>query len=85
VLLSWPGKYQYQALLTIEVDKNAEMARIQQELEYYRGFVSSVDKKLGNEKFVAGAPLDVVEKERQKKADGEAKIEQLLRSLEMLN
>jgi valyl-tRNA synthetase len=79
------GRYQYQALLNIQVDKEAEMARIRQELEYYRGFVSSVDKKLNNERFVAGAPVEVVEKERQKKADGEAKIEQLLRSLEMLN
>jgi valyl-tRNA synthetase len=79
------GRYQYQAILNIQVDKESEVARIKQELEYYRGFVASVDKKLGNERFVSGAPVDVVEKERQKKADGEAKIEQLLRSLESLN
>jgi valyl-tRNA synthetase len=79
------GKYQYHAALRIEVDKEAEMARINQELEYYRGFVSSVEKKLNNEKFVSSAPSDVVEKERQKKADGEAKIAQLLKSIENLN
>ncbi|MGB4846829.1 MAG: hypothetical protein WBP41_10815 [Saprospiraceae bacterium] len=45
----------------------------------------SVDKKLSNEKFVANASPDVVEKERQKKADGESKIEQLLKSISQLN
>jgi valyl-tRNA synthetase len=79
------GKYQYYAVLTIEVDKEAELKRMQEELAYYQGFVSSVDKKLSNEKFVANANPEVVEKERQKKADGESKIEQLLKSIAQLN
>jgi valyl-tRNA synthetase len=79
------GKYQYQAALTIEVDKEAEMKKMKEELAYYEGFVKSVEKKLSNERFVAGAPPDVVEKEQQKKADGEAKIEQLLKSIAQLN
>jgi valyl-tRNA synthetase len=58
---------------------------MQEELAYYQGFVSSVDKKLSNEKFVANANPEVVEKERQKKADGESKIEQLLKSIAQLN
>ena len=78
------GKYQYHAALTIEVDKEAEIKRIHEEIAYYKGFVESVDKKLSNEKFVANAHPDVVEKERQKKADGEAKIEQLQQSLSQL-
>lgn len=78
------GKYQYYAVLNIEVDKAAELQRLQQELDYYRGFVSSVEKKLSNEKFVANANPDVVERERQKKADGESKIEQLLNSIALL-
>jgi valyl-tRNA synthetase len=56
-----------------------------EELAYYEGFVTSVDKKLSNEKFVANASAEVVEKERQKKADGESKIEQLKRSIAQLN
>ncbi len=79
------GKYQYYAALNIEVDKEAELKRMHEELEYYRGFVSSVDKKLSNEKFVANANAEVVERERQKKADGESKIEQLLKSIAQLN
>ena len=79
------GKYQYHAVLTIEVDKEAELKRMQEELNYYIGFVSSVDKKLSNEKFVANAHPDVVDKERQKKADGESKIEQLQKSIAQLN
>ncbi len=78
------GKYQYHTVLHIEIDRDAELARMKEELAYYQGFVSSVDKKLGNEKFVASAPRDVVDKERQKKADGEAKIEQLLKSIAAL-
>jgi valyl-tRNA synthetase len=79
------GKYQYYAVLTIEVDKEAELKRMNEELVYYQGFVNSVEKKLSNEKFVANAHPDVVEKERQKKADGESKIEQLLKSIAQLN
>jgi valyl-tRNA synthetase len=79
------GKYQYHALLNIKVDKEAELIRMKEELAYYQGFVSSVEKKLSNEKFVANAKAEVVENERQKKADGEAKIEQLLRSIANMN
>ncbi|HZV68276.1 MAG TPA: valine--tRNA ligase [Saprospiraceae bacterium] len=79
------GKYQYYAALHIEIDREAELKRMNEELVYYEGFVISVDKKLSNEKFVANASPEVVEKERQKKADGESKIEQLKRSIEQLN
>jgi len=79
------GKYQYHAVLTIEVDKEAELKRLKEELDYFVGFVNSVEKKLSNEKFVSNAHPDVVEKERQKKADGESKIEQLQKSIAQLN
>ena len=78
------GKYQYFAGLSIKIDKAAELKKMEEELAYYKGFVQSVDKKLSNEKFVANASADVVEKERQKKADGESKIEQLVKSIEQL-
>lgn len=79
------GKYQYYPVLNIQIDKEAELKRMKEELAYYQGFVQSVDKKLSNEKFVTNAAAEVVEKERQKKADGESKIEQLLKSIAQLN
>ncbi len=63
------------------VDVAVERERLQKELEYTKGFLLSVDKKLSNERFVNGAPEAVLEKERQKKADAEAKIQALEQSL----
>ncbi|GAA0881151.1 valine--tRNA ligase [Algoriphagus jejuensis] len=58
-----------------------EKANIQKEIEYNKGFLNSVMKKLGNERFVAGAPVQVLEMERKKQADAEAKIKALEESL----
>jgi valyl-tRNA synthetase len=63
--------------LLIAVDAEAERKRIQEEIEYLEGFMRSVDAKLGNEKFVANAKPDIVERERQKKADAADKIKSL--------
>ncbi|QMU30050.1 valine--tRNA ligase [Adhaeribacter radiodurans] len=63
------------------VDVAVERERLQKELEYTKGFLTSVGKKLSNERFVSGAPEAVLEKERQKKADAEAKIAALEQSL----
>jgi valyl-tRNA synthetase len=56
------------------VNADEEIAKLQEELEYTRGFLGSVLRKLGNEKFVNGAPAHVVDMERKKQADAEAKI-----------
>ena len=56
------------------IDVEAEKERISKELSYYRGFLTAVNKKLSNEKFVAGAPPAVVETEQKKRSDAEAKI-----------
>ncbi len=61
--------------LNIEVDAEAEKEKLTKELEYLKGFLKSVASKLSNEKFVANAKPELVEKERQKMADAEAKIE----------
>lgn len=82
-ILSGTEKYYLEVPMTIDVE--AEKEKIQKELEYYRGFVASVEKKLSNERFVGGAPADVVERERQKMADGQAKIKILEESLANLN
>ncbi len=67
-----------------EIDVDAEREKIAGELEYYRGFVASVMKKLSNERFVSSAPAQVVDAERRKLADGEAKIKTLEESLAKL-
>jgi len=56
------------------VDVEAEVKKLEEELNYAKGFLYSVMKKLGNERFVNNAPATVIEKEQQKKADVESKI-----------
>ncbi|MFZ5431145.1 MAG: valine--tRNA ligase [Bacteroidota bacterium] len=67
----------YYILLGEHIDAEEELRKLEQELDYTRGFLNSVMKKLGNEKFVSSAPEAVVEKERIKQADAEAKIKTL--------
>lgn len=66
------------------VDTEAEREKLQKELDYAKGFLNSVMKKLSNEKFVNGAPEQVVAAEQKKKADAEAKIKTLEESLQRL-
>ena len=66
------------------IDKEAELKKLQDELKYAEGFLASVMKKLSNEKFVNGAPEKVVAVERQKKADAESKIAALKSQIEAL-
>lgn len=66
------------------VDTAAERARIEKEIGYTQGFLDSVLKKLGNEKFVAGAKPDVIARERAKQADAEAKLAALRQNLAAL-
>ncbi|MEJ7769039.1 MAG: valine--tRNA ligase [Chitinophagaceae bacterium] len=58
---------------------------LEKELGYLEGFILSVDKKLGNERFVQNAKAEVVELERKKKADAEMKMKVIRESLEHLN
>ncbi len=66
------------------VDVDKQINKLKEELEYYEGFLKSVMKKLGNEKFVNNAPKPVVEKEMKKKQDAETKIESIKQQLEQL-
>ncbi|MEP3208544.1 MAG: valine--tRNA ligase [Maribacter sp.] len=66
------------------IDVAAEIAKIQEELKYTKGFLQSVEKKLSNERFVNNAPEQVIATERKKQADAEAKIETLEKSLASL-
>ena len=67
-----------------KVDADKEKESIRKEIEYQKGFLQAVDKKLSNEKFVSGAPLRVLEMERKKKSDAEARIKALEENLQRL-
>jgi len=67
-----------------KVDVAKERESMLKDLEYQKGFLASVDKKLSNEKFVSGAKPEIVDVERRKKADAEAKIRALEESLARL-
>jgi valyl-tRNA synthetase len=59
------------------INKEEEKARLTKEIEYNKGFLKSVQIKLSNEKFVANAKPELIELERKKQADAEAKIKAL--------
>ena len=66
------------------IDIEAEINKLTEELNYTEGFLKSVQKKLSNDRFVAGAPEQVVASEKQKEADALAKIETIKSSLSSL-
>ncbi|WP_240928432.1 valine--tRNA ligase [Maribellus sediminis] len=59
------------------VDAEEELKKLEEELNYTKGFLNSVMKKLSNERFVNNAPEAVVANEKAKQADAEAKIKVL--------
>jgi valyl-tRNA synthetase len=67
------------------IDVEAEKAKISEELTYTKGFLKSVQSKLSNERFVAGAPEVVITNERNKEADALAKIALLEEKMASLN
>jgi valyl-tRNA synthetase len=67
-----------------ELDTSAQKQQLLKDLHYIQGFLSSVEKKLGNERFVQNAKPEVVEIEKRKKADAEAKIKAIKESLDSL-
>ena len=70
--------------VSLNIDKEAELKKLNEELKYAEGFLATVMKKLSNEKFVNGVPEKVVAVERQKKADAESKIAALKAQIEAL-
>ncbi|MFN8281582.1 MAG: valine--tRNA ligase [Chitinophagales bacterium] len=68
----------------IKIDADSEKKKITEEINYYKGFIESVNKKLQNEKFVANAKPEIIENERKKLADGESKLRSLEESLAKL-
>lgn len=78
------GTTEFNVPLTNNIDVDAELARLNKELDYYRGFLASVMKKLGNERFVNNAPEAVVAAERNKQKDAESKIAMIEASIKAL-
>ncbi len=78
------GRDEFFVALAGNIDAEAEKERISKELEYLNGFLKSVSAKLSNERFVQNAKPEVVENERKKQADAEAKIKILEESLSAL-
>jgi valyl-tRNA synthetase len=68
------GTAEYAIPVAGNIDVKAELVKLNEELNYLEGFLSSVNKKLSNEKFVANAKSEIVENERKKLSDTESKI-----------
>ena len=81
-LITKSGEY-YIALGDM-INHQEEIKKLEAELDYTKGFLESVMKKLNNERFVSGAPVKVLETEKKKKTDAEAKIKALEERLMML-
>ena len=75
---------QYFVPMGDNIDKEAEIAKLEKDLAYQQGFLATVMKKLSNERFVSSAPAQVVENEQNKKRDAEAKITAIEEQLKAL-
>jgi valyl-tRNA synthetase len=66
------------------IDLSAERARLEKEIAKADADIKRVDAKLGNEKFVANAPEDIVEEEKEKREAAVARKEKILEALDRL-
>ena len=67
------------------IDKDAEIAKMQEELAYHEKFLKSVEAKLNNPNFVSKAPEKIIAIERKKQADATEKIAMLKESIQKLS
>ena len=75
------GQSEYFIPISKEVDPKEERKKLEQELEYFKGFLRSVEKKLSNERFISNAPVKIIELERKKAVDAQQKIALLTKRL----
>ena len=78
------GTTEYAVPLGNNINVEEELKKLEADLKYNEGFLQSVLKKLSNEKFVNNAPAKVIEMERKKQTDAEAKIATLKESIAAL-
>ena len=76
---------EYFVPLNDKIDTEEELKKLKADLTYMEGFLASVLKKLSNERFVQNAPAKVVETERAKQNDAEAKIKALQERIAQLS
>lgn len=68
----------------VEVDSAVQKDKLEKELAHLKGFLMSVEKKLGNERFIQNAKEEVIAIEKKKQADALAKIKSIEESLALL-
>ena len=71
------GTTEYAVPMEGNIDVEAELKKLEEDLKYQQGFLRTVMGKLSNERFVANAPQQVVELERKKQSDAESKIKSI--------
>ena len=79
------GKEKLYIKTSVQVDVNSQKQKLLKDLDYLKGFLNSIDRKLSNDRFVQNAKAEVIELERKKKADAEAKIRAIEQSISFLN
>jgi valyl-tRNA synthetase len=67
------------------IDFDAERARLNREIGKEEAEIGKVDKKLGNEQFVSKAPPEVIEEQRERRAEAVARMERLKAALARLS
>jgi valyl-tRNA synthetase len=67
------------------IDLDAERARIQKEIGKEEAEIDKVDRKLGNAQFVSKAPPEVIEEQRERRAEAVARLERLRAALARLS
>ena len=75
------GKDKFYLETIIPINTETQKEELLKELNYLKGFLVSVDKKLNNQRFIQNAKAEVIELEQKKKADAEAKIRIIEESL----
>ena len=75
------GTTEYAVPLGDLIDKDAEIKKIESEIKRLENFLTGVEKKLSNERFVSNAPAQVVELERKKQSDATTKLASLRENL----
>ena len=78
------GKNTFYVVSEKPIDSSHQKAELEKELEYLKGFLVSVEKKLSNERFVQNAKPEIIELENKKKSDAENKIRIIQESLSKL-
>ncbi|GHT35488.1 valine--tRNA ligase [Bacteroidia bacterium] len=66
------------------INVEEELAKLNEDLIYQKGFLAAVLKKLDNQSFVSKAPASVIDNERKKQADAESKIKSLEEAIAVL-